>query len=118
MICAFLAVSFDTAQVALNRAFNSRIDFSTPFSSREPGSGLSTRSVNLSLTKAVKLLTTSFSHLLAMSLCDAETKTRTRGKRMFVAIRIMMLIAIAYAGSAVAGMQFAPLPSAAVSSQP
>ena len=37
---------------------------------------------------------------------------------MFVAIRIMMLIAIAYAGSAVAGMQFAPLPSAAVSSQP
>ncbi|MGY3532033.1 hypothetical protein ACVILK_004221 [Bradyrhizobium embrapense] len=37
---------------------------------------------------------------------------------MFVALRVMILIASAYAGSAVAGMQFAPLPSAAVSSAP
>lgn len=37
---------------------------------------------------------------------------------MFVAIRIVMLIAVAYAGSAVGGMQFAPLPGSAVSSQP
>jgi hypothetical protein len=37
---------------------------------------------------------------------------------MFIAIRIMILIASAYAGSAVAEMQFAPLPNSALSSQP
>ncbi|SED41682.1 hypothetical protein SAMN05444164_4692 [Bradyrhizobium erythrophlei] len=37
---------------------------------------------------------------------------------MFVAIRVMILIASAYAGSAVAEMQFTPLPSLAVSSAP
>jgi hypothetical protein len=37
---------------------------------------------------------------------------------MFVAIRIMILIASAYAGSVVAEMQFEPLPSSALSSQP
>ncbi|MHC2331223.1 hypothetical protein ACVIW0_000512 [Bradyrhizobium sp. USDA 4454] len=37
---------------------------------------------------------------------------------MFVALRVMILIASAFAGSAVAEMQFAPLPSAAVSSAP
>lgn len=36
---------------------------------------------------------------------------------MLVAIRIMILLASAYAGSAVAEMQFAPLPHAAFSSQ-
>jgi hypothetical protein len=33
---------------------------------------------------------------------------------MFVAIRIMILIASAYAGSAVAEMQFRPLPNSAL----
>ncbi|TWB88069.1 hypothetical protein FBZ93_11959 [Bradyrhizobium macuxiense] len=37
---------------------------------------------------------------------------------MFVAIRVMILIASAYAGSAVAEMQFAPLPNLAASSAP
>ena len=37
---------------------------------------------------------------------------------MLVAVRIMILIASAYAGSAVAEMQFAPLPSVAVSAAP
>ena len=37
---------------------------------------------------------------------------------MFVAIRIMILIASAYAGSAVAEMQFAPSSNSALSSQP
>lgn len=37
---------------------------------------------------------------------------------MFVVVRIMILIATAYAGSAFAEMQFAPLPSTALSSQP
>jgi hypothetical protein len=37
---------------------------------------------------------------------------------MFIAIRIMILIATAYAGSMFAEMQFAPLPSAASFSQP
>jgi len=42
MICAFLAVSIDIDQAALNRAFNARIDLSTPFPARELGSSFST----------------------------------------------------------------------------
>lgn len=37
---------------------------------------------------------------------------------MLVAIRIMIVIASAYAGSAVAEMQFAPLPNPATLAQP
>ncbi|QOZ37217.1 hypothetical protein XH92_41400 [Bradyrhizobium sp. CCBAU 53421] len=45
-------------------------------------------------------------------------KKKTEEATMFVAIRVMILIASAYAGSAVAEMQFAPLPSLAASSAP
>jgi hypothetical protein len=58
--------------------------------------------VNLSLTNALKTVTTSFRHGLATSHCHVGAKTEGN---MFVAIRIIILIASAYAGSAVAEMQ-------------
>ncbi|WP_156164614.1 hypothetical protein [Bradyrhizobium sp. LTSP885] len=70
------------------------------------------------LTNPLKTPATSFPHRLARSLWHLETNTRTTGGTMFVVVRIMILIASAYAGSALADMQFAPLPDSALSSQP
>ncbi|MCA6123927.1 hypothetical protein J6500_18785 [Bradyrhizobium sp. WSM 1704] len=42
---------------------------------------------------------------------------KKKGRAMLVAIRIMILLASAYARSAVAELQFAPLPGSALSAQ-
>ena len=74
--------------------------------------------VNGSLTNALKVTATSFAHQPARSLWHQGIKKKTEEATMFVAIRVMILIASAYTGSAVAEMQFAPLPSLAAPSAP
>ena len=78
--------------------------------------------VNLSLTNALKTVTTSKDGDNQLPSSIGNESLPCRGKdeegNMFVAIRIMILIASAYAGSAVAEMQFRPLPNSALSSQP
>jgi hypothetical protein len=82
------------------------------------GSRLVNAADNPLLTKPLKTPATSFPHRLARSLRHMETNARTTGGTMFAIVRIMILIASAYAGSALADMQFAPLPDSTLSSQP
>ena len=96
----------------MNRAFSAPADRPIRFPTHERAR------VNGSLTNAFKVAATSFPHRRERTLWHQETNKKTEEATMFVAIRVMILIASAYAGSAVAEMQFAPLPSLASSSAP
>jgi hypothetical protein len=109
---AVLLLEAEDAPVAMKAGFNPQADHRSRLLLRKCAS------VNAPLTNALKGVTTSFPNPAATTSRYLHGKRGTREAVMFSVIRIIVLMACAYAGSVVAEMQIAISPDTSAVSQP